>query len=169
MFHGNIARGDVATLLPLARLRNLAIVHCRGLSGTLTGPVVRFFGRFISDIRKKHGHDAVRLAGCGRFDLADNLSGIADIAHIDLSSRHRPVKHRAFLAATPASLVALWYFSTAQTLRSSWATKPVSLATRRPSSELYPSAASLCRGTITPAPSWLSRSCHRGLSVHHQC
>ena len=51
-------------------------------SGTFTGPVVRF----ISDIRKKHGHDAVSLKGCGRFDLADDLSDIADIAHIDLSS-----------------------------------------------------------------------------------
>ena len=83
VLHGNVACGDVATLLPLlARLRNLAIVHCQGVSGTFTGPVVRF----ISDIRKKHGHDAVSLKGCGRFDLADDLSDIADIAHIDLSS-----------------------------------------------------------------------------------
>ena len=51
-------------------------------SGTFTGRAVRF----ISDIRKKHGRDAVSLTGCGRFDLADDLSDIADIAHIDLSS-----------------------------------------------------------------------------------
>ena len=85
VLHGNVAC-DVATLLPLlARLRllrNLAIVHCQGVSGTFTGPVVRF----ISDNRKKHGHEAVSLKGCGRFDLADDLSDIADIAHIDLSS-----------------------------------------------------------------------------------
>jgi len=83
VLHGNAVCGDVATPLPLlARLRNLAIVHCQGASGTFTGPVVRF----ISDIRKKHGHDVVSLKGCGRFDLADDFSDIADIAHIDLSS-----------------------------------------------------------------------------------
>ena len=81
MLHGNVACGDIATLLTIERLRNLAIAHCRGVSGAFTGPIVRF----ISDIWKKHGHDAVSLTVCGRFVLADDFLNIADIVHIDLS------------------------------------------------------------------------------------
>jgi len=51
------------------------------LEGTFTGEVIRI----ISNIRRKHGRDAVDLDDCGRFVLADDLSDIADIAHIDLS------------------------------------------------------------------------------------
>ena len=51
------------------------------LEGTFTGEVIRI----ISNIRRKHGRDAVHLMGCGRFVLADDLSDITDIAHIDLS------------------------------------------------------------------------------------
>jgi hypothetical protein len=51
------------------------------LVGTLTGEIIRL----ISNIRSKHGHDAVNLDGCGRFVLANDLSDIADITHIDLS------------------------------------------------------------------------------------
>ena len=51
------------------------------LAGTFTGEVIRI----ISNIRRKHGRDAVDLDDCGRFVLADDLSDIADIAHIDLS------------------------------------------------------------------------------------
>ena len=50
-------------------------------SGTFTGTLVRL----ISNIRDKHGRDAVNLDGCGRFDLAEDLSDIADVTHIDLS------------------------------------------------------------------------------------
>ena len=42
--------------------------------------------RLISDIRFKHGSDAVKLSKCGRFVLADDLSDIADMTHIDLSN-----------------------------------------------------------------------------------
>ena len=42
--------------------------------------------RFINDIRLKHGRDAVNLSNCGRFVLADDLSEIADMTHIDLSN-----------------------------------------------------------------------------------
>jgi hypothetical protein len=57
--------------------RNSAFVSL----GTFTGGIVRL----ISDIRLKHGRGAVNLGGCGRFVLADDLSDIADITHIDLS------------------------------------------------------------------------------------
>jgi len=50
-------------------------------AGTFTGSVVRL----ISDIRAKHGKDAVNLHSCGRFELAENPSDISDITHIDLS------------------------------------------------------------------------------------
>jgi hypothetical protein len=51
------------------------------LLGTFTGGIIRL----ISDIRLEHGRGAVNFSGCGRFVLAENLSGIADITHIDLS------------------------------------------------------------------------------------
>jgi hypothetical protein len=51
------------------------------LLGTFTGGVIRL----ISDIRLKHGRDAVDLSAYGRFVLADDLSDVADITHIDLS------------------------------------------------------------------------------------
>ena len=50
-------------------------------AGTLTGSIIRL----ISDIRLKHGRDAVNLSNCGRFVLANDLSDIADIKHVDLS------------------------------------------------------------------------------------
>ena len=50
--------------------------------GTFTGSIIRL----ISDTRAKHGDDAVNLSGCGRFELAKDLSDITDIAHIDLSN-----------------------------------------------------------------------------------
>ena len=50
-------------------------------TGTFTGTIVRL----VSDIRAKHGKGALRLKGCGRFVLADNLSDIAEITHVDLS------------------------------------------------------------------------------------
>jgi hypothetical protein len=49
--------------------------------GTFTGGIIRL----ISDIRLKHGSDAVKLSEYGRFVLADDLSDIADMTHIDLS------------------------------------------------------------------------------------
>ena len=51
-------------------------------TGTFTGEVIRI----ISNIRRKPGQTVVNLDDCGRFVLADNLSDIADITHIDLSS-----------------------------------------------------------------------------------
>jgi hypothetical protein len=57
--------------------RNSAFVSL----GTFTGGIIRL----ISDIRLKNGRDAVNQRGCGRFVLADDLSDIADITHIDLS------------------------------------------------------------------------------------
>jgi len=51
------------------------------VTGTFTGTVVRL----ISDIRAKHGTEAVKLGGCGRFVLAEDLSDIADSTHVDLS------------------------------------------------------------------------------------
>ena len=36
-------------------------------------------------MRATHGEDAVILQGCGRFELAEDLSYIADMTHIDLS------------------------------------------------------------------------------------
>jgi hypothetical protein len=63
---------------------SLIIFHF-SIIGTFTGSVVRL----ISDIRAEHGRDAVVLDNCGCFvlaeDLAEDLSDIADIAHIDLS------------------------------------------------------------------------------------
>ena len=50
-------------------------------SGTFTGGIIRL----ISNIRLKHGRDAVKLSNCGRFVLANDFSDMADIAHIDLS------------------------------------------------------------------------------------
>jgi len=52
------------------------------LEGTFTGEMVRI----ISNIRREHGQGAVNLDDCGRFVLADDLSDIADITHIDLSN-----------------------------------------------------------------------------------
>jgi len=52
------------------------------MAGTFTGEFIRI----ISNIRREHGQDAVKLDDCGRFELADDLSDIADITHIDLSS-----------------------------------------------------------------------------------
>jgi hypothetical protein len=49
------------------------------LVGTFTGGIIRL----ISDIRLMHGRDAVKLSFCGRFVLADGLSDIADIKHVD--------------------------------------------------------------------------------------
>ena len=39
----------------------------------------------ISDMRAKHGEDSVKLHGCGKFTLAEDLSDIKDITSIDLS------------------------------------------------------------------------------------
>ena len=52
------------------------------LAGCFNGGVVRI----ISDIRLKHGPNAVNLDKCGKFVLADYLSDLADISHIDLSN-----------------------------------------------------------------------------------
>ena len=41
--------------------------------------------RWLSDMRATHGKGAVILKGCGRFELAEDLSYIADMTHIDLS------------------------------------------------------------------------------------
>jgi hypothetical protein len=41
--------------------------------------------RWLSDMRTTHGKDAVIIKGCGRFELAEDLSDIADMTHIDLS------------------------------------------------------------------------------------
>ena len=49
--------------------------------GTFTGGIIRL----ISDIRLKNGSGAVNLSNRGSFVLADDLSDIADMAHIDLS------------------------------------------------------------------------------------
>ena len=51
------------------------------LAGTFTGEVIRI----ISIIRREHGQGVVKLDDCGGFWLADDLSDIADITHIDLS------------------------------------------------------------------------------------
>jgi len=51
------------------------------LAGTLTGEIIRI----ISNIRRERAKDAVQLNGCGRFVLADDLSDVANITHIDLS------------------------------------------------------------------------------------
>lgn len=51
------------------------------LAGSFSGKIIRL----ISDVRRNHGHGAVNLDGCGRFVLADDLSDIADMNHIDLS------------------------------------------------------------------------------------
>ena len=40
----------------------------------------------ISDMRAKHGKDSVDLSRCGKFTLAEDLSDISDITHIDLSN-----------------------------------------------------------------------------------
>ena len=36
-------------------------------------------------MRATHGEDAVILEKCGRFELAEDLSDITDMTHIDLS------------------------------------------------------------------------------------
>jgi len=51
------------------------------LAGSFSGKIIRL----ISDVRRNHGKDAVNLDGCGSFVLADDLSDIADMTHIDLS------------------------------------------------------------------------------------
>jgi len=50
-------------------------------TGTFTGEIIRL----ISNIRREHGQDAAKLDNCGRFVLADDLRGIADLTHINLS------------------------------------------------------------------------------------
>jgi len=57
-------------------------MHRLPLAGTFTGEIIRI----ISNIRRKHRRDAAKLNDCGRFVLADDMSDIADITHIDLSS-----------------------------------------------------------------------------------
>jgi hypothetical protein len=52
------------------------------LAGTFTGEIIRI----ISNIGCEDGKGAVQLDNCGRFVLADDLSDIADITNIDLSS-----------------------------------------------------------------------------------
>ena len=52
------------------------------LAGTLTGEIIRI----ISNICREHGQGAVGLDECSGFWLADDLSDIADITHIDLSN-----------------------------------------------------------------------------------
>ena len=59
--------------------------HCifRGSSpiGTFTGGLIRL----ISDVRAKHGRDAVNLSDCGKFMLPEeDLSDISDIENVDL-------------------------------------------------------------------------------------
>ena len=56
-------------------------MHRLPLAGTFTGEIIRI----ISNIRRKHRRDAAKLNDCGRFVLADDMSDIADITHIDLS------------------------------------------------------------------------------------
>ena len=51
------------------------------LAGTFTGEIIRI----ISNICREHGQGAVGLDECSGFWLADDLSDIADITHIDLS------------------------------------------------------------------------------------
>jgi hypothetical protein len=51
------------------------------LAGTFTCEFIRL----ISGIRAEHGNEAVKLQGCGRFVLGDDLSDIADLSYIDLS------------------------------------------------------------------------------------
>jgi len=58
------------------------LMLCFYFAGTFTGEFIRL----ISKIRREHGQGAVQLSGCGRFVLADDLSDIADISQIDLSS-----------------------------------------------------------------------------------
>ena len=48
------------------------------LTGKFTGPVIRL----ISDIRAKGG--TVDLRNCGKFILAEDLSDIEDMTHINL-------------------------------------------------------------------------------------
>ena len=50
--------------------------------GVFTGPIIRM----ISDMRAKYGNDSVKLTGCGKFTLAEDLSDISDMTRIDLSS-----------------------------------------------------------------------------------
>ena len=52
------------------------------LAGTFTGEIIRI----ISNICREHGQGAVGLDECSGFWLADDLSDIADITHIDLSN-----------------------------------------------------------------------------------
>ena len=75
---------SIESVLPLWSIL-LTIIPCMiwlNLAGTFTGKIICL----ISNIRHKHGNDAVKLNGCGRFVLANNLSDIADITHIDLSN-----------------------------------------------------------------------------------
>ena len=50
-------------------------------TGVFTGKIIRI----ISDIRAKHGQNSVKLYGCGKFTLAEDLSDISDMTSIDLS------------------------------------------------------------------------------------
>jgi len=56
-------------------------MFCSNIAGTFTGEIIRF----ISDIRRKHGRDAVKLNFCGRFVLADDLSDTTDMTYINVS------------------------------------------------------------------------------------
>jgi hypothetical protein len=60
-------------------LRSFALIFH---TGAFTGSVVWL----ISNIRAKHGQKSVNLMGCGGFNLASDLSDIADVENIDLSS-----------------------------------------------------------------------------------
>ena len=69
----------IAPAFCTSTLTELRQIFC--LAGIFTGEIIRL----ISDIRLKHGVKAVELDGCGCFELASDLTDVANITHIDLS------------------------------------------------------------------------------------
>ena len=82
VLEGIAVEGGLSMLAnPTSSLRRVVMRRCNGVSGTITGEIIRL----ISNIHREHGEDAIEIKGCGRFELADDLSDIADITYIDLS------------------------------------------------------------------------------------
>lgn len=78
-------RVDVCYLVVLFSLTNNWFCFHIWLScfskGSFSGDIIRF----LSDIRLKHGQEAVRMPSCGQFVLANHLVNVTDVTHIDLS------------------------------------------------------------------------------------
>jgi len=76
---GTSITGDIEALSSLQNLKVLLLGYTN-VTGTFTGSIIRL----ISEMRSKYGKDSVSLNHCGEFNLASDLSDIADMTCVDL-------------------------------------------------------------------------------------